>query len=1431
MNNYSSPIEKDFHQRYNACEEKLKEVRNYIKKADYENALKDCMRGITTDVSKIIMGDLMKEDEALEILKGQKMFIQDNTRIVKKTNPKGKAEGKFLIDQAALCLKEKNEDKKELVESDIVALIRALNNTYNISTPKTHGSSINDSFDPSISARESYLRISSIFINFSSLSFASKETKLLAEKLREGGELYLDDKISPDYAANDIELINEKTRIRNKIDDILGEYSKAILLVSADFMNFIGDVHKIKDLLSFRWTLIIDYNKKSKEGLFENLPKELKEKMNCIITPDYGEDSFTSYNITDGIHRPNWLFAAGDDNLKTRNRTEKVTRKYIAQILKELRKEYTGTMNLCFFVFLKNMEIKLFSDIVRKIDDEDNLGENFGEDFNFFVFTDKGSSYQEWNNENLLKDFSNIEILHLNVSDLILLIKSEIPESNYENKEFNLNVDGREIKLDLNDRNKYREGGLEFVDCNYVKEKEDDNFYSGARITWKEIKDELAVERADFRNQLERVKRIIYRNKKIEEITIYGAPGTGTTTYSRQLAYYIDRDSRSLKDFQCTPIYVTKYNPTSTYTAISNLCEKINNTPLLIVFEDHVLNSSIYSNLKNLLSEAQKNIVFVRVSSTYKGPNNNIELVDILNTKEREKFNEKYSKHDDNEEKIKKINQIKQIRVIDYPLVWSADQVSNELSSYINKLMDKLPEKWKEVCYMMAFIHKYTKKSCSLSLFKSSLEETNINRLKERKVLEQIIIEETKEGIEHTNLWHPRYSVFSDFILAYRFKCTNIKNWVNASNLYDLANNLISIYERVCSNLSYDEQDILISLFTERYDIDFRKKEDRNDYIDKFSQLIHDINDYEYVRLLMKKLVKTYPDNSYFLAHYSRLLYEKAHSEKLDAENKIFDDAEKYIENAISRNQKNDKVYHMQGTLYLRRIQSLLNKLKDSDNADTNLQEKLNEWTRKAKKALEQSELYAPESTYGYVSECKVYRDCIKTAKKLLHEKNYDFTEKDPWCEYVDWFNAAMRNVLELIRNVDESNIEEISSLRQFHMQIVKHTDDDASLYYKRSFDNELNQSLQLHYSQMFFWATFYANEGTTNTKDISKTLKKLPDETRVRMEKSLNNSISLGDITAFKLLHELKQTGNAPYSIDDAILLWKRCKDNSKYSKHRKASIIEMEACYMLAIYHSIRYILAGLNGENEPTDEVEAKKYFEEANKYAKINNKSTVTAYYFLGEGDEACALISANDAIDKRRKIKCKITEVNQSQGKASILPCGLQATFRPSKFTLFDKGRTLEWQIGFKYQGIGLYLEHDNNDKENRNTVEEIEEKEEFIQNLSEDGMSKKDEEQDDIPNNLDNAESDKIYTDKLTEHVDTPRNFDSIYSYGKYIEAKNNSSKAKIECNGYFYEVRSQIDTYIEDGTEVMFIMGKEPNKKDPSKIFRFAKDVKMTDD
>ena len=155
------------------------------------------------------------------------------------------------------------------------------------------------------------------------------------------------------------------------------------------------------------------------------------------------------------------------------------------------------------------------------------------------------------------------------------------------------------------------------------------------------------------------------------------------------------------------------------------------------------------------------------------------------------------------------------------------------------------------------------------------------------------------------------------------------------------------------------------------------------------------------------------------------------------------------------------------------------------------MQEKLNEWTRKAKKALEQSELYAPESTYGYVSECKVYRDCIKTAKKLLHEKNYDFTEKDPWCEYVDWFNAAMRNVLELIRNVDESNIEEISSLRQFHMQIVKHTDDDASLYYKRSFDNELNQSLQLHYSQMFFWATFYANEGTTNTKDISKTYPK----------------------------------------------------------------------------------------------------------------------------------------------------------------------------------------------------------------------------------------------------------------------------------------------------------------------------------------------------
>ena len=133
-----------------------------------------------------------------------------------------------------------------------------------------------------------------------------------------------------------------------------------------------------------------------------------------------------------------------------------------------------------------------------------------------------------------------------------------------------------------------------------------------------------------------------------------------------------------------------------------------------------------------------------------------------------------------------------------------------------------------------------------------------------------------------------------------------------------------------------------------------------------------------------------------------------------------------------------------------------------------------------------------------------------------------------------------------------------------------------------------------------------------------------------------------------------------------------------------------------MLESYYAAKYIVAAINGVG--LDDNDKRQYFEyrekAINSAHKYNKRGTITAYYYLGNNEDARILISARDNSELRRKVECQISDIKQRSGVAIVLPCGLEASFGAGKKTRQNIGDTDYWQLGFRYEGIGLYDERE-----------------------------------------------------------------------------------------------------------------------------------------
>lgn len=1303
-------VQEECTERYVKFKEYMSKVRQHIISKNYKDALGGDLRGAIENISPILLYDMVPND-ALDVLEGRKVWgkgSKEKYGWIPDENP-SPISGRKKIERTIPILYNKIyhailplRSTHLSITSDIDSITKTYDNlsVYYSDTSYTPHGNLN-ALDLENTALSAYRQIVQLFDRLHGYCFISAETEELYMCLLEETDLGLPEaRILESIAEMDTFPTEEKNKMMEIFSDIKENVLKGVLVLPSVYSGPVV-AKEFRPLFNIPWSLIVDYNKNTADGMYSTFSNEEKAFYPEVMLQSSNNDLY----IADGKHRHSWLFAEGNNNNYSTiilTRTNSELRRRNSKIVNCIKK--TEEYNACNFAFiLVHPDFEKISKVIEMLYNDSAYIENFESKFKFYILPENYEQGIIWKRAQEEKDYSEtINILNINAMEILSCASEITPLTNIAEKKFTIYSNNRNIEIPDSEMCKYYESGIEFVDVMAIRGKNDWDFYDGAEITWKEIQEGKAIKRQGYNIYLESLKQKISNNRSIVKAQFNYYPGSGATTFLRQIAYDIDVYSKSSANFHCLPIFIKRHEPALLLGSLTKLIS-IYDGALLVVFESYVLSDESYENLCEELKKQEKHrIYFIRIT-----PTTNLNLQSVLTSKltkeERAEFNQLFTRQELlSKEKIDYLNGLSQVSAIDYPLLArdSKNKDSYAMMHFVDKMIECLPDEWKEACLLTSFVYKYTGKSTSLSLLKTTLKgKDSLYKWPSevQKAIKRLLIEVDENGFS-TNSWRPRYRVLGECILASYFNLGDEK-WVTPSNLFHLSTKLINICSSFTCEINNEDEQILQRMFTERTEEDFRKFDYSEDYLKSFPLVVQDIRDYDLITSIMSDIIQIYPDNPYFLAHYSRYLYEyTAYQKKATENDSAFAKAQDLIEKAVRCNEKSDKVYHMQGTLYNRIIRVFK---RHANNSSGDLQQSTNSvkyWMDEAIKAFSASEFYSPLNPFGYMTEGQTIQQGIESLGICFDDSTLKFCDKEPWTEYVHRFNIIIMQLSELIKSSDkDSGSEEMfRRLCSFHIKLIGTDNDSCESYYKKALSHSKTKADRIRFSQLYYWSTIYSVQQRNKiwSERLPETLSLIRGEDYNRMEKVLLHAIQDDYVPAFMQLHKLRLYSDVDYSIEEAIRHWKQCVEKCERLDRVDLSFTLMEAYYMLESYYAAKYIVAAINGEGlDDNDKRQYYEYKEKAiNSAHKYNKRGTITSYYYLGNFEDARILIPARDNCELRRKVECQIFDIGQRNGKALVLPCGLEASFGAGKYTRQNIGDTNYWQLGFRYEGIGLYDE-------------------------------------------------------------------------------------------------------------------------------------------
>ena len=476
----------------------------------------------------------------------------------------------------------------------------------------------------------------------------------------------------------------------------------------------------LRNLIGIRWSVIIDFNCRTKEpgGIYHSMQPTIDD--NC--TPILNRDGLS--NMSKGTNgNVNWIYANGLSTLQGTVTSDIKAwigmrmHHFLRDALTEFCKKSLSRIHIISLLD----EPDYLAEIIHQFD-----GIIFAERdlVNFSVISDKAIVRED--SLKLSRYGFDIKSYNFTLQSFLIHIGDFMqPEERHTILIPARNQQNETVMLDVTHLySKFSANGISIIHHDIAAEGDADikpipAFYQGETITWKELEADIDVQRSRY-DELRRKILDRLRGRQSQKFQLYHFAGAGGTTVSRRLAY-------DLRD-EVPTIIINENVKGKTFNLIELLSMTVSR-PMLAIVE-----SSKVGNIDDLIAECnakKRMVVFVYVERTLKRPQMvSQSFLDFISDKmhdvgEKSKFSYKvqlYNPSRSNDEWIKK-TPYANCEVLDFSMSIAEKNYSRAaLRSYINQYLKELSEPIAEFLAYVSLIYYYAQRSVPDMVFRKVLE-------------------------------------------------------------------------------------------------------------------------------------------------------------------------------------------------------------------------------------------------------------------------------------------------------------------------------------------------------------------------------------------------------------------------------------------------------------------------------------------------------------------------------------------------------------------------------------------------------------------------------------------------------------------------------------------------------------------------------------
>lgn len=1312
-----------FRQITDMLTEQYNNAVDFYYKADFRNFFSNIRNAVDKVCKAIIFDALQDEDIANKILEGKKGLYFARTgkyEIIDFSNgciPQNRkllntAEYALYYKHKDVCFDcSKKEDKKKNINQNINNAFNKLLNLF--SDASALGSHSNrPGFDETCQAANAAAGIKAFFDFIKQGKYVTSELQDIFDNLKP---------ISLDAPTQ------RREEIENGLKEILaktfsfgeneGGYKFIIILPRK---NPGLKSEELEALFKLPCAIVIDFGINDSDDIIASIAADSSSSIRIIKTKD---------ECTSGKYMLNWFFASGD-----KDGGEGITYTY-----KEWRiKRYNLLLNVLNGIVEKKSTDKYF---IMDFNDEakyskyifDNLKDVFGDEETaisrvkqIFSLSQNSEVQRELNEWKVDCGYTINIARYITLADFLRFVNEKT-----SSKETSLSCCQSTLKtiaFSEEDLGIYNEAGINiFMPRSLSSKNEVGDFYAGSEISWKELELDYDIKRDKYSAFKNRIIELIRKapNNTLE-YKLKHNPGAGATTMVRRLAYDLyNQCNAEGNDFVCIPVFLDEYN-SNTRQYLNKLSEEMDNRFIVAIIDSGNISEESFGLLYRSMSKHNRKVLFLRLFRTgqknINGGDNTTTLPSNLSEEEIELFFTKYKERataiGQNKFPSSKTDLRSELEVVDFPLLLNNNTTKGELlfnyaEEYINK--SHFSDELKRFCGFVAFANYYGEKPLNQNLVENLYNPSDIaksSNVKEIKnALEKMLLCTEDRSGRPDGYWRPRFSAFCEPILQAVWG----KEW--KSKLPNISKEFIEECSNMGPMIGKKDAEMLHAMYILRRGSNFKNVSD--DDKTKFSKLIEDVlNEGFLPDSIYKRLIEAYPNDTAYMGHFGRYLFEKTYSEKdTKSDDGKYDEAEKYIRRAIETSPGVDDNYHILGMLYLRKIQALgkeLAALKNEEGFDyDDIELRMLGWADKARYGFETSQGLNPASPYGYTAICMLYKVCLEFAQKLKGSEDFSFCDEEE--KYME-ISELLNNSLSQLGNICQAYEDSVDYMKQsrfiyekiksFQYKMLGKASEAVDRYRNLYRQTEDKQKKTFFGKQQIEAMLYNRTKGLEQERRRYYTafaMGKLKGKDRNEIGEVLKYLRRQGDVSCYENLFWFKMSSSDEFNFDDAIELLQEwlslCENNDRPQSGKLKAIFYLAVCYSAM----------AINSEKLCNEYVEqAKKYFEEATKLADRFEINSINSLAFLGEEDDVrCILLPSQQ--DARKMVKARIEKIDGKKGYAIIPNCGpkLEAFFsnKDNKYdSLRDERKTfITGSIGFRYDGLRIYDTYTETDL----TIEEL----------------------------------------------------------------------------------------------------------------------------